>query len=259
MKKAKRKISELGVDVIDVSGEVDRMDVDSEKIEELAASIEEVGLLQPIIVRPVGERYEIVAGRRRYLAVSGLDAKTIEVIVREMSDQEAAIIRATENLSRENLTPLEEAAIFSNLLNKYNMEYEEIGEKFGYKAGTVRRRMDLLKMPEVLRAAVHKNKISVSVAEELWPISDEGDLHYYLTFAIESGCTKGTARGWCKDWKDQKRREKTPGEPGGTALAPMEPRPVYISCDLCVGPMVIGDETVMRVCKECFATIKANM
>jgi len=259
MTKAKRKISELGVDVIDVSGEVDRMDVDTEKIGELAASIGEVGLLQPIIVRPVGERYEIVAGRRRWLAVSSLEISTIEVIVREMSDQEAAIIRATENLARENLTPLEEAAIFSNLLNKYSMEYEEIGEKFGYKAGTVRRRMDLLKMPEVLRVAVHKNEISVSVAEELWPISDKGDLNYYLTFAIESGCTKGTARGWCKDWKDQKRREKQPGGDGGQAFGPIEPRPVYVSCDLCVGPMVIGDETVMRVCKECYSTIKANM
>ncbi len=259
MKKVKRKISELGVELIDVSGEVDRMEVDVEKIGELASSIREVGLLQPIIVRPVGERYEIVAGRRRWMAVKSLELGTIEVIVREMSDQEAAIVRATENLARENLTPLEEAVIFANLLNKYNMEFEEIGEKFGYKPGTVRRRMDLLKMPEVLRAAVHQNKISVSVAEELWPISDEGDLHYYLTFAIESGCTKGTARGWCKDWKDQMRRKKAPGGDGGQAFAPSEPRPVYVPCDLCTGPMVIGEEVVLRTCKECYNTIKANM
>jgi len=247
------------VDVIDVSGEVDRMEVDPEKIGELASSIGEVGLLQPIIVRRVGERYEIVAGRRRWLAVKSLDLETIDVIVRKMSDQEAAIVRATENLSRENLTPLEEAAIFSNLMNKYLMEYEQIGEKFGYKPGTVRRRMDLLKMPDALKAAVHENKISVSVAEELWPISDEGDLRYYLRFAVESGCTKATARGWCKDWKDGKRREQTSGEAVGQGISPMEPRPVYVSCDLCVGPMVIGEEMVMRICKECYKTIKANM
>lgn len=259
MKKIKRKITELDMGLIDVSGEVDRMDVDTGKVTELAASIDEVGLLQPIIVRPLGDRFEIVAGRRRFLASKSLDLSTIEAIVRDMGDQEAAIIRATENLSRENLTPLEEASIFSNLLNKYKMEYEEIGAKFGYKAGTVRRRMDLLKMPEVLKVAVHENKISVSVAEELWPISDEGDLNYYLTFAIESGCTKETARGWCKDWKNQKRREKAPGVEGSQPLSPLEPRPVYIACDLCVGPMEIGKEVVMRVCMECHRTIKANM
>lgn len=259
MKKPKRKISELQMDLIDVSGEVDRMDVDTDRVGELAASIGEVGLLQPIIVRPVGDRYEIVAGRRRFLASKGLGLQTIEVIIREMEDQEAAIIRATENLSRENLTPLEEAAIFANLLNKYKMEFEEIGAKFGYKPGTVRRRMDLLKMPEVLRAAVHGNKITVSVAEELWPIADEGDLNYYLTFAMDSGCTKATARGWCKDWKDMKRRQSAPGGDTGPALSPSEPRPTYIPCDLCVGPMVIGEETVLRICKDCHTLIKANM
>ena len=83
MKKPKRKITELQMELIDVSGEVDRMDVDTDRVGELAASIGEVGLLQPIIVRPVGDRYEIVAGRRRFLASKGLGLQTIEVIIRE--------------------------------------------------------------------------------------------------------------------------------------------------------------------------------
>lgn len=258
-KKTKRKITEVPLAEIDVSGEVDRMDIDAEKIDELAGSIDEVGLLQPILLRPVGERFEIVAGRRRWMACEKLGLVVVDAVVKDMSDQEAAIIRASENLAREDLTPLEQALIFHNLMANYDMDPEEVGKKFGYKSGTVRRRLDLLKMPEELQSAVHTKKIGVSVAEELWSISDKGDLNYYLTFAIESGCSKATARGWAKDWRDSKRREKGSGGGGGHGGGVNEPRPVYVGCDLCLGPMVIGEETLLRICKECFNTIKQNM
>ena len=259
MKMPKRKVVRVALDRIDVSSEVNRMDIDASKVDELAASIEQVGLLQAVLLRPVGERFEMVAGYRRLLAFQKLKADEIDAVVMKMSDEEAAIIRATENLARENLTPLEEAFIFSNLVNAYKMEFDEVGKKFGYQVGTIRRRLDLLKMPEALRQAVHEKKISVTVAEELWSISDEGDLLYYLTFAIESGCSKGTARGWVKDWRDGKRREREASGGGGSMLAPGEPRPSYAPCDLCTGPIVIGEEIVLRVCPDCNATIKQNM
>jgi len=259
MKKPKRKITEIPLGQIDLSGEVDRLDVDPAKIEELAGSISEVGLLQPILLRPVEDRFEIVAGRRRWEACGKLELGIIDAVVKEMTDEEAAIIRATENLARENLTPLEEAQIFSNLTGRYNMDPEDVGKRFGYRPGTIRRRLDILKMPPALQTAVHKKQISVSVAEELWPIDSEGDLNYYLTFAIEGGCTKDTARGWCKDYKDGQRRKRDPSGAGDGPMAVNEPRPIYVACDLCVGPMEIGSETVIRLCRECYATIKANM
>ena len=258
-KTLKRTIRALPHAEIDVCWEFNRLDVDQEKIDELAKSIEMVGLLQPILVRPLGERFEIVAGRRRWMACGQLELAKIDAVVTKMTDQEAAIVRATENLARENLTPIEEATIFAGLIKNYGMEPEEVGQKFGYKAGTVRRRLDLIQMPPELQEAVHTGTIGVSVAEELWPIADKGDLNYYLTFAIENGCTKTTARGWCKEWKDSKRRE---GEPGGGGVRPPgvnEPNPVYVPCDLCKGPMEIGSEILMRMCGECHKIIKQNM
>lgn len=259
MVKKKKRLIETDMGKIDISTEVDRMDIDDDKIRELSESIREVGLLQAVLLRPVDDRYEIVAGRRRFLACKKLDLSVIDSVIVEMDDKNAAIIRATENLSRENLTPLEEAQIFGNLLNKYEMDYDTIGIKFGYKPGTIRRRMDLLKMPDALRLAVHQGHINVSVAEELWPINDEGDLNYYLSFAIENGCTKATARGWLKDWRSSKRRDKADGVEGGGNVAVNEPRPVYVPCDLCTGPVIIGEETVLRCCDACHKTIKANM
>lgn len=258
-KRLKRKIAEVLLSVIDEPSVVDRVEIDPEGIAELAENMSEVGQLQPVLLRPIGDRYEIVAGHRRFLACQKLGLSLVDAVIKEMTDQEAAIIRASENLARENLTPIEEAVIFGNLITKHAMTLEKVAKKFGYKPGTIRRRMDILKMPPLLQQAVHKKKISVTVAEELWPISDLADLDYYLTFAIENGCTKETARGWCKEWKDSKRREKTAGVEGGQTFAPSEPRPVYVPCDLCSGAMEIGQETVLRVCPGCYKIIKQNM
>lgn len=259
MKTPKRKITEVLIRNIDPPSVVDRLEIDSEKVNELADSICEIGLLQPILLRSIGSRFEIVAGHRRFLAHVKLGVPKIDAVVKEMTDQEAAIIRATENLARENLTPFEEAVIFGNLIAVHKMSIDDVAKKFGFKAGTIRRRMDICKMPPELQDAVHKKRISVSVAEELWPIADKGDLDYYLSFALDHGCTKEVARTWCKDWRDAKRRKEAPGGDGGQIFAPSEPRPVFVACDLCVGPMEIGKEVVLRVCQGCFATIKQNM
>lgn len=258
-KRLKRKITEAIIAEIDEPQTPDRLEIDPEEISELAESISEIGLLQPVLLRPLNGRLEMVAGHRRLLACKKLGLSRIDAVVKEMTDQEAAIIRASENLERKDLSPIEEAIIFGNLTTKYKMSLEQVARKFGYKPGTIRRRMDILKMPPPLQQAVHKKQISVTVAEELWPISDPSDLDYYLQFAIGNGCTKETARLWCKEWKDSKRRERPAGGEGEQAFAPSEPRPVYVVCDLCVGPMEIGKETVLRICPECYKLIKANM
>lgn len=256
---SKLTIKNISLDLIDEPAGIVRMEISSEAVSDLAQSISEIGLLQPILLRPDGERFEIIAGHRRYLAHKELGADKIRASVKEMTDQEAAFCRATENLARVDLTPVEEAAIFVDLVNTHKMTYEQIGRKVGKSPALVKRRMDLLKMPPQLQEALHKKLISISVAENLWPISDMTDLDYYLSFAVESGCTREVARSWCKEWKDKKRRSENPGVEGGGHASPSEPRPVYVSCDFCHGPMEVGQETVLRLCPVCMKTINKNM
>ena len=98
-----------------------RMEIDGGKIEELALSIEQQGLLQPILVRPVGNEFEIVAGDRRYLAHQHLRRNEIQCIVRAMTDQECALARAIENIGRADLTPVEEAATYASLKSDHGL------------------------------------------------------------------------------------------------------------------------------------------
>lgn len=255
----KNNIVEVDLALIDEPKTMSRMEIDPDYISELAKSISETGLLQPILLRTVGERREVVAGHCRFLACKKLELPTIKSIVKKMTDQEAAIVRATENLARADLTPMEEAKNYRELVDVYGMTFEQVGEKFGKTAGTIKRRMDLLKMPPSLQEAVHKGQVSMSAAEELWPIANPTDLEYYLLFAIENGCTKEVARQWCGQWRDSQRRSEEPGVEGGGASSPFEPRPYYVACDLCNGPGELDKMVRMSICPGCYATIKANM
>lgn len=252
-------VEDIPLALIDQPPDVDRMEIDQAVVDELAQSIQELGQLQAVLVRPVGDRYQIVFGHRRFLACEQLSRATIRAEVRSMTDKEAAVIRGVENLQRVDLTPVEEARVYARLRDKHNMTLEEIGLKMRKKAGTVKRRLDLLKMPPPLQDAVHKKQISITVAEELWAISDQPSLEYYLMFAVENGCTKEVARGWAKEWKDSKRRDAAASVDGMCVTNPYEPRPIFIACDLCQGPVELGKDCQLRICDACMQTIKKNM
>ena len=256
----KQTIKDVSLDLIDEPKGILRMDIDLDELSKLAESISEIGLLQPILVAIDGERFEVVFGHRRFLAHRKLGLSKIRCIVRQMTQQEIGIARATENISRADLTPIEEAATYKNLMEQYGLTLEQVSKKMGLTPGTIKRRMDLLRMPPVLQQAIHKKQISMTVAEELWPIADEASLDYYLTFAIENGCTREVARSWAKDWKDTQRRSRTSDDPGGRVdLSPQEPRPSFVPCDICNKPANLNETKFFRTCPDCFRAIKKGL
>jgi len=260
VKRAREKVSDISLDLIDEPKGIVRMDIDPDYIEELAQSISEIGLLQPILLALNGGRYEIVAGHCRWLAHKQLELTTIKAVSRTMSQPEIGLARATENIARRDLTPIEEAATYKNLMDEYGLTIEKVSQKMAKSPGTIKRRMDLLRMPPMLQKAVHKMQISMTVAEELWAIRDEASLDYYLMFAIENGCTREVARQWAKDWKDQERRSQSPDAEGrGRDLSLYEPRPTYIPCDLCDNPVELGKDKMIRSCPSCWDVIKKSL
>jgi len=162
------------------------MEIDQDKIEELGESILKNGLLQPILVRPVGDRFEVVAGDRRFKAHQLKGINRIPAISREMSDEDAAILRATENLEREDLTPLEEARTYARLNEKHGMSWEEIGKRTGKSPGWSSVELIFSGCPNVYKGNSTET-CSIGVAEELWRIQDPTGLEYYLSFAVDNG------------------------------------------------------------------------
>ncbi len=246
----------VSLELIDEPAGRIRLEISEEGIRELADSIDSVGQLQPILLRPVGDRLEIVFGHRRFLATRLLKRKKIDATVRELDDVEVALMRATENVVSLRLSPIEEAAVYVDLRDTHKLAVEDIAKRMGKSVGVVKRRMDLLKMPDCLQKAVHFKQIGYSVAEELWSLGDLGKIEYYLGFAADHGATQAVVRTWVQDEKKKERTKAAGTEVGDSLAYPMQSKPVYVACDLCLGSMEIGSETVFRACGGCVKLLK---
>jgi len=257
MAKASRpKVRQIALELIDTPEGRVRLEINPLRIDELAQSIQERGLLQPIILREKGERFEIVAGERRYLAVKQLGLAKIWATVRKMSDKDVALDRATENVQRDDLTPVEEGAIYNDLMETHKLSVEEVGRRMGKSPGVVIRKIHLLRMPACVQKAVHSKGISMSAAEELMGIKDLAALEYHVLIAVENGATKEVCRLWAQDWKAKQRRGSSAGEGGGIPGPTYEDKPVYVTCDTCHGAMELGKEIVFRCCPGCGEAVK---
>ncbi len=132
---------------------------DEEALAELAASIQAKGVLQPLLVRPVADHYEIVAGERRFQASGRAGLEWVPVIIREMSDQEALEIAIIENLQRENLNALEEAEAFDQLVG-FGLTQDEVAEALGKSRSAISNSLRLLTLPEPARQALATGRIT---------------------------------------------------------------------------------------------------
>lgn len=258
-KKEKTTIKEIGLEKIDEPHGRIRFSISPEKVQELADNISEVGLLQAIVVREIDGRYEIIAGHRRYLAFVKLGKSKIPCTVRVMSDTQCAVARASENLGRVDLSPVEEAAIYSDLRDNHGLTIDQIAKQMGPSPGVIKRRLDLLKMPPQLQKEIHARTISYGVAEELWRLGDESVIDYYLGYAVDHGVTVAVARQWVNDHRRSKRTRTDDVGEGGQPAHPLEERPVYLTCEICQGPTQLQDAVNMTMCRKCLSSIQGAL
>lgn len=150
-----------------------RQEFDEESLQELADSIKEHGILQPIVVTKKGDKYQIVAGERRYRAASLAGLEKVPVIVRSIDDQTKLELMIVENVQREDLSPLELATAYVKMKNQFNYTEEEIGKKVGKSANSVINTMRLLKLPEKAQKIMQEKHISEGPMRPLIGKDDE--------------------------------------------------------------------------------------
>jgi len=150
-----------------------RTQFDPATIHELATSIRERGVLQPVLVRPSGGAFQIVAGERRFLAASEAGLETIPAIVRQFTDREALLIALIENVQRENLNPMDEARAYYRLAMEYGLPHEEIGQRVGKDRSTVSNILRFNNLPTEIQAFLETGGISPGHARALLSITSE--------------------------------------------------------------------------------------
>ena len=161
------------VDRIEPNPEQPRLVFEQEALDELAASIREHGVLQPILVRPLGPNtYQIVAGERRWRASRQAGLETIPALIEEIDDDTALEIAIIENLQREDLTPLDEAAMFDRMVHEHGYSIRKLADKLGKDKGYLENRLRLADAPPEIRELVSLRKDSLSHAYELMKVDD---------------------------------------------------------------------------------------
>ncbi|MBQ4614492.1 MAG: ParB/RepB/Spo0J family partition protein [Akkermansia sp.] len=166
-----------------------RRHFNEEQIAELADSIRERGLVQPLVVRRVDGKYELIAGERRLRAVRSLGLKEVKVVVMEASDQEVAEIALIENLQREDLTPLEEAEQYRLLQTKFGMKQEVIARHVGKSRTVVANMVRLLDLAEPVRGMLDKGAITVGHAKVLLQLKDDAQQEQAAARVARQGMT----------------------------------------------------------------------
>jgi ParB family chromosome partitioning protein len=144
-----------------------RKNFDQEKLEELANSIQQYGVIQPIVIRRIAKGFELVAGERRWRAAQKCGLKVIPVVIRDYSDSEMMEIALIENLQRENLNPIEEAVSYRRLMEEFGLTQEEVAKKLGRSRSLIANTIRLLQLPEQIQAFVSRGTLSMGHAKAL--------------------------------------------------------------------------------------------
>lgn len=159
-----------------------RKEFSEDELGELVSSIRENGLLQPLLVRPdgrAGDRYQLVAGERRFRSIQRLDWTDVPVVVREVSDEALLVLALVENLQREQLNALEEAEGYESLMDRFGLTQEEVAQAVGKDRSTVANMLRLLKLPPSIRKLLQSGDLSTGHARALLSLDDgvrAGDL-----------------------------------------------------------------------------------
>ena len=161
------------VDRIDSNPQQPRLAFNQETLDELAASIREHGVLQPILVRPIGQnRYQLVAGERRWRASKQAGLETIPALIEQIDDDTALEISIIENLQREDISPLDEAAMYDRMVREHGYSIRKLADKLGKDKGYLENRLRLADAPPEIRELVSLRKDTLSHAYELMKVDD---------------------------------------------------------------------------------------
>lgn len=160
---------------------------DQEKLDELAESIRKHGVLQPIVVRKAGERYEIVVGERRYRAARQAGLESIPAVVREYDDRDMMQIALVENLQREDLNPIEEAEGYRRLMSEFGLTQEELGAVLGKSRSAVANTLRLLKLDPFVQESVSRGTLSMGHARALLALESPADQIRVCRKVVEEG------------------------------------------------------------------------
>jgi len=249
-------VASSGVELVELASIVScanpvRFEYDDTRIAELAESIRQVGLLQPIVVKPVGSKYEVVAGERRYRASLRAGLTHVPAVVIPVDAERELAVGIIENVERENMNPVEEAVAFSRWLELTGKPVRELAVLLGRDPSYVHKRLAILDMGEVVLQALIDGTMTLHHALELKRVDDPTIRAYLADLVVKNGASVSVLRGWIDSYRRDESEQ--PGVDLGRQAAPSlssAPMP-RVCCSFC-GRTADEAQLVARyVCRDC--------
>ncbi len=197
-------VHKISVDLVDPNPFQPRKEFGDEDLADLAASIKQHGVVQPLVVTRQGDRFQLIAGERRLRASKLAGKKTVPVILRSFDEQQQLEVAVIENIQRAELSPLELAVAYQKLIDQFNLTTEAIAKRVGKAAPTVRNILRLLKLPYEAKKALQEGKILEGQARSILTIEDPKDQLKMLGMITESDMTVRQTEEIARNWKQDK-------------------------------------------------------
>jgi ParB family chromosome partitioning protein len=204
-------VTQLKIEVIQTNPNQPRKEFRLEQLTELASSIRRDGIIQPLVVRKVGNQYELVAGERRLRAAKIAGLQIVPVVVQNISDDRLLEVALIENIQREDLNPIELAQAFERMANELSLNHEEIGARTGKDRATITNSIRLLQLPRELQDLVAKRDISSGHARAILKVRNEAEQFELAQQIINEGWTVRKAESYTSRAPDV--QPKKPAEP----------------------------------------------
>lgn len=251
-----KQITLVKINELSYGGPPNRTDLNDRELEDLTASIKQLGVLQPIILNKQGENFYIVSGSRRVAAARAAGMEEIPAVIMQISDEDVEIMRLHENLFREDLSPIDQAQSLLYLEQHFHLTREKIATLMGKTKGWVTQRIDILSWSDEIKLALTAGKISYSIGRELAKIEDVTEQKRLLDLTLESGATVRILSTWITEWQQKQIKKAEPEFLGDKEAALKTVTQIMISpCYTC------GDDKakvihLIGVCPDCLAQLK---
>ncbi len=195
----KNGVMELDIRLIDTNPDQPRKDFDETRLRELASSIAQHGIVQPIVARQNGSRYTIVTGERRYRAARIAGLGTVPVVVRDFDDRQVMEVSLIENIQREDLNPIEEAAAIAFLMEQHDLTQEEVSARLSKSRPAIANSLRLLNLPDPVKEYVKDGSLSAGHARALAGLNDVGQQVEMARHAVQTRCSVRALEKLVKD------------------------------------------------------------
>ena len=213
---AQAEKTEIDVNLIDANPWQPRTEFEDDKLEELSASIKANGIIQPLVLRRNGERYQIIAGERRFRAAKKAGLTAVPAVIRELDDSKMLEVALIENIQRADLNPIEEAISYQRLIEECQVTQEEMANRVGKNRSTITNFLRLLKLPKEIQEGLRRREITMGHARALINIEDEATQIMLYQQTVEYGYSVRRVEELVREYNE--RGEDVQEEPAADAV-----------------------------------------